>query len=98
MRDYISLGSTPCDERCVQVSKDSYLQEMRKECTIYVDQLRRRFPQVLFGIKSFPHDFGSYLEAVAYFDDENSAEAAFEVEANIPQNWDEVSVIKLSKI
>ena len=42
------------------------------------------------GIKSNPHDFGTYLEVVAYFDDSypESVEWAFGIEANTPAEWD----------
>ncbi|GAF94626.1 unnamed protein product, partial [marine sediment metagenome] len=49
------------------------------------------------GIKSFPHDFGTYSEVVVYFDDEieGSQDVALEVEGNTPEAWDKQSRTEL---
>jgi hypothetical protein len=43
-----------------------------------------------FGVKSFPHDFGSYYEVVIHFDDDydEAADFAYEVERNLPETWE----------
>ena len=94
-RDWIEIGSTPSDEDCVQVSREGdYLPAMRRECRAFAHQLLRQFAPIPegadIGIKSNPHDFGTYLEVVAYFDDSypESVEWAFGIEANTPAEWD----------
>ena len=96
MRDYINIGSAPVEEQCAQVGRDNYRAMARLECRAFKEQLERKFPDGEFGIKSFPHDFGTYFEVVAYFEDEvdrdaealRAREAAFEAEANTPMYWD----------
>ena len=95
MRDYFSLGSTPAGEDCIQVGQPNYMDESTKECQRYIAQLRRQFGTepigTRFGIKTFPHDFGSYKEVVIYFDDEDeeAVHFAYKVEAECPEYWDE---------
>ena len=50
---YIELGTTPCDESCVQVSKtEDYFSAMKAECKRFVELLQKCFPSVpgWFGI------------------------------------------------
>ena len=43
MRDYIDIGSSPCDEECVQVSKtEDYLPAMRAECRRFLEAIRAK--------------------------------------------------------
>lgn len=94
MMDFLTLGPTPSEESCAQVGRDDYDRMSRIECRVYLDQLRRTFPEPergYFKIKSFPHDFGSYREVCAVYD-ENDQEAidwAFNVENNGPAEWDD---------
>jgi hypothetical protein len=100
MLDYINIGCTPYEEDCVQVSSGDYLPRMRKETRVFLGQLERTFPYVRFSIKSFPHDFGSYLEVVAWFDDEDEEEtrSAYNVEASMPARWDEIAIKELQEL
>lgn len=97
-REYVELGSVPCDEDCAQVGSDNYRERMREESARYIAQLRRRFPDmpesVTLGVKSFPHDFGTYHEVVAWFDtrDEVAISAAYAVENNLPSTWSDETV------
>ena len=75
MRDYINIGSAPVEEQCAQVGRDNYRAMARLECRAFKEQLERKFPDGEFGIKSFPHDFGTYFEVVAYFEDEVDRDA-----------------------
>lgn len=91
MRDYLTLGPTPACEECEQVGPNFNASVARKEMRAYINQLKRQFGEdTQFGIKSFPHDFGSYSEVVVYYnpDNEKEMEAAFNVESNLPENWD----------
>jgi hypothetical protein len=95
MRDYITIGATPCEEPCAQVGADNYREQSMKECIAFKKQLRRQFGEEPEGAqivtKSFPHDFGTYHEVCVVFEDENEVAVnyAFGVENSTPANWDE---------
>lgn len=95
MRDYLTLGPTPCEEPCAQVGTADYAEKTRIENRVYIDQLIRQFgvPPGLcfFKVKRFPHEFGSYHEVVVTFDEESEEDVAFAygVENNLPGTWDE---------
>jgi len=88
-RDYITIGSTPANEECFPVGHAF----SRAETRIYRDQLRREFPTADLRVKAFPHDFGTYHEVVAYYDneDEQSIETAYAVEVNANSCWDSIA-------
>jgi hypothetical protein len=97
MRDYLTLGPTPCDEECAQVGTADYAEKSRIESSAYIAQLRRQFGEPpglsFFKVKRFPHEFGSYHEVVIAFDDENeeAVDFAYRVENNLPATWDETA-------
>lgn len=96
MMDYLTLGPTPAEENCAQVGQPDYDRISRIECKVYLDQLRRTFPEPAngyFKIKSFGHDFGTYREVCAVYDetDQESCEWAFNAENNSPAEWDDVA-------
>lgn len=97
MREYVSIGSVPADEECEQIGPNFNPEKSRAELRAFKGQLERMFPAVRFGIKSFPHDFGSYSEVVAYYDSNNEDDAsnAFEVENSMPLNWDVLASMEL---
>ena len=94
MRDFIDVGCAPTHENCAQVGSDDYYERARRECRVYIGQLRRLFGDEPDGahlsIKSNPHDFGTYLSVVCYYDDCHpaSADYAFRCESESPQHWD----------
>jgi hypothetical protein len=92
------IGSSPIDEDCAQVGSPDYSRKSRIELRAFINQLKRAFPElnnedcpVRLSIKSFPHDFGTYHEVVANYNDDNEAglELACKLEGNTPENWDE---------
>lgn len=94
--EYYELGSSPIDEDCVQVNSNTdYMPAMREECRRYKRQLERDFPipegiNAHYTIKSFSHDFGSYLEVCVVYDesDEKANEFVFDVlDSNLPLHW-----------
>lgn len=95
MRDYVELGSSPAEEDCVQLGSDDYYLRSRVECAIWAAQLRRAFSNmpdgIKLGIKGFNHDFGTYHEVVAYFDDsdEEASDFAWKMQDDAPAHWDE---------
>jgi len=95
MRDYISIGSTPCDESCAQVGSPDYYERSRKECTAFKHQLVRVFGEppgsAILVTKTFPHDFGEYREVCVSYEDESeeALDYASKLECNTPEKWDE---------
>ena len=99
--DYITLGPTPAEEPCEQ--SDGSRNKIRRENNVYRRQLERTFPipdalqgSVRFGVKTFPHDFGSYSEVVIMFDTDNetAVEFAYDVDARLGElcgTWDAIS-------
>lgn len=97
MRDYLNIGSTPCEESCQQVPYQN-LELARRELLAFIEAIRKKLGKEPEGaelrIKSFPHDFGTYKEVVCYFDDSlpESEEYAFKCEGESPTTWAEVGM------
>ena len=98
MQEHVDLGgTTPPEESCAQVGSREYdyYDRARREARAYIGLLRRRFGDepdgARLGVKSHPHDFGTYLTVVCYFDADSAAAAdyASRCEAEGPQEWDE---------
>ncbi len=95
MTNYMALGPTPCMEDCVQIGTPDYHEKATKECQAFRNQLVRVFGEppgaARFVIKSFPHDFGNYLEVCVVYnpDDDKESKFAYKVEGESPKNWDE---------
>lgn len=94
MHEYIDVGSSPTEESCAQVGSKGYYERARQECRAYINQLRRAFGSEPEGarlaVKSNPHDFGTYLSVVCYYDPgiPASADYAFRCESESPTEWD----------
>jgi hypothetical protein len=103
MRDFIDLGCAPSMESCAQVGSENYWSRSQRECKAYIGQLRRLLGNEPYGAtlrtKSNPHDFGTYLSVVCFFDASNNAaiEYAFRCEAQGPQEWDEQALHELAQ-
>lgn len=99
MRDYISIGSSPCDEDCAQVGSDNFREKALKECRQYIEAIRKKYGlekgSAQLKIKWFPHDFGSYCEVVCYYsdDDEAGMNYAYNVELGT-ETWSETGHAK----
>ena len=98
MQEHVDLGgTTPPEESCAQVGSRQYdyYDRARREARAYIGLLRRLFGAepdgAHLGIKSHPHDFGTYLTVVCFFDPDNRAatDYASRCEADGPQEWDE---------
>ena len=103
MSDYVNIGCTPYDEPCAQVGSENYNRLSILECRAFVNQCNRELIKK-FGedykctvrINSFPHDFGTYKEVVAVYDDEQSMSEALYLEGEADlQNWDEEALEEL---
>ncbi len=102
MMDELSIGPVPYNEPCAQVGQPDYMQRGRKECNAFKSQLERVLGEppagTWFAVKSFPHEFGSYLEVVVKYT-EDSAEStayAFKAESDSPGEWDEIAKAELA--
>lgn len=96
MRDSIEFDTVPTDEECAQLGEPGYELRSRAEGKALIGQLRRlRVDPLPDGLnvrlKACGHDFGTYYQVVASFDDEDAdaCEAAFWLDANFPTTWDE---------
>ncbi len=93
MKDYISVGPCPTDEECVQLGDENYYPRARKECARFIEVIRKKLgaepENCRLATKSFQHDFGSYLEVVCFYDDEDSTseEYAYKCESETPTTW-----------
>ena len=100
MRDTIDIGPSPHEETCAQLGQSDYEVRSYVECCAFREQLMRAYknahgtdiPKTLsLRVKSFSHDFGTYREVVASFDDSDNkaVDAAYWLEANSPARWDD---------
>lgn len=102
MGEEIYLGPVPLEEDCAQVGSDGYYERSRVECRAYINQLKRQFGEPPTGgslkILACPHDFGTYHEVIAIFNEiyPDSCKWAFEIEENLPMRWDEEALIDLT--
>lgn len=96
MREYLDIGSTPADEGCAQVGREDYAKRAKRECSLFIEQIRKHYPEPDCGyltIKGHSHDFGTYYEVRACYDDEDkeSTEWAFDIESDVKgvlSTWD----------
>lgn len=102
MKDELFLSPTPVGEDCAQLGSQDYHSKAKKECSSFINQLKREFGEPpafsRIRIKQCPHDFGTYLDVVVEFDDENdeATQYAYKLEANLPENWDKESLKELN--
>ena len=104
MRETLELGPCPHGEDCAQVGADDYYDRAKREVRAYIGQLVRVCGEPPDGVslrcKSFPHDFGSYMEAVVSFDcdDESQAKYAYRLESEGPEFWDAEAREELGRV
>ena len=94
--EYMEIGSSPYDELCAQLGFDNYRKDATKEMDAYINQLNRLFIEaknygITFKQKWFNHDFGTYGEVCMSWNPENEIANTYvyEIESNLPSNWDE---------
>lgn len=104
MKDYLNIGSTPADEPCAQVGSKDYRKMSIIECRAFAHQCHREMVKkfgegytVLIRIKSFPHDFGSYMEVVVEYTPGTNEEQAFYLESLDMPNWDQEALEELKE-
>ena len=102
MRDCLHIGSSPPMESCAQLGSPDYRREARRECNVYIRQLRRALGDEPDGarlaIKENPHDFGTYLDVVCWYDPDIKAavDYAFKCESESPMEWDDQAKVELT--
>ena len=93
MRDFLNIGSTPCNEDCAQVGSEGYQGRAIDECTRFIYAIKSVLGNPPEGaeleIKSFSHDFGRYYEVVCWYNDEKpeSVDYAYKCESDAPSEW-----------
>jgi len=103
--DYLDIGPTPCGEDCAQVGEDDYRKTAIMEMEAFANQLRREFADlfentsILLKRKFYPHDFGEYGSLVICYnpDDSEAVNAAFTIEANTPESWDNEAIAEINE-
>jgi hypothetical protein len=98
-KDYMDLGSAPAEEDCAQVGSDDYSQRVRRECRIWIDQLKRTMNPTLrlATYTDSGHDAGTQYYVVCYYDNENEAEVEemLRLESESPGKWDDAALAML---
>lgn len=94
MIDHLNIGCTPYDENCFPAGHP----KARRECQIFLRQLQRQFPGADLRVKGFPHDFGTYYEVCAFYNDKESMNLAFQVESESPGKWDEIAKAEMQEL
>jgi hypothetical protein len=102
----MSFDTTPVDEKCEQVPYQDGGVKARKEAIAFIRQLKREFgecPGTSYKIQSNPHDGWEpgqvfyYLSVEVFFDDSDPAatEYVYNIERQLPSDWDEQARIEL---
>lgn len=85
--NYINIGSNGF----AQVGDEHYFAKNKVEMKYLLELIRDKFPipeklgsLCFFGVKSFPHDFGTYHEIVLHFDDIEIGDGDDEDETGFP--------------
>lgn len=93
MKDFISLGTVPCNENCCQVGRPNYDKYGKLEANEFkrmIENTLGPFHYVKIKVTKNPHDFGSYYDVIVEFDrDEIQIATACEIEDNVPITWDD---------
>jgi len=96
----MTLSCSPWGEPCAQIGTTGYAFRAIAECSAYKAQLVRHYKEAhesgipegaTLDVASRPHDFGTYWEVEVRFDDDSkeAVEAAYWLEANAPEAWDD---------
>ena len=94
MKEILELTCTPTGEKCEQIGPKYNPEKARKECRAFKNQLERQSPppgNAYLKITSNNHDFGTYHEVAAVYNDESEEETdwAYGLESELPEFWDE---------
>jgi len=96
----MNIGCTPWGEDCAQTIDKDYDAKARVECQVYREQLIRHYKKAHGGAEppcklftsSNPHDFRTYFEVAARFEEDTPEEkAAYWFENHSPEFWDDTA-------
>jgi hypothetical protein len=91
MRDYITIGATPC----AQVGEPDYYHKAREECRRFIRLIREKLgpepEDAHLTITSFSHDLGNYLKVTCYFDTDTpeAIDYVSRCESDAPATWED---------
>lgn len=94
-RNFLELSCVPEEEDCAQVGEENYDEDAQIQCSNYIMLLRKLFPDfaqydVVFKTKANPHDFGTYYEVVAEYEEGSVGEQyALYIEHYLPLKWND---------
>lgn len=102
--DYIDIGPSPSGEDCAQVGEIDYRKKAIMEMNAFMHQIEREFSSlfentsIFMKKKFYEHDFGSYGSVVICYDidDPKAVDAAFTIEANTPEYWDDKAIEEIN--
>lgn len=99
MREYLTIGSCPHDEKCEQLGPTFNKDREILEIAAFCEQIMRHYPAPAFchaevRAKSFNHDFGRYREVCVIYNDndEKAIDYAFSIEGDekgVLSTWDD---------
>jgi hypothetical protein len=98
MKDTIELGSSPCNEDCLQVGNENYELLAKVECQRFIELIRKKLgpepPLARLFIKWNNHDFGTYAEVCLKYetDDDDASKYAELCEIELPTTWDDDAI------
>lgn len=97
MKDYLTLGPTPCEEKCEPNTGNKA--RMSLEHREYIRMLEAKFAHykcIKFVVKEFPHDFGPYSEVCVVWNNAEGQWQAEQVDNNLPGTWDDEALKALA--
>ncbi len=95
MKDFLTLGPTPCEEPCAQGGEPHYRKRALTECVRFIQLLRKTCGSEPEGawlsVQWFAHDFGDYAEVVCSYntDSQASVDYAYRCDNEAPATWEE---------
>lgn len=100
-KNIFNIGASPHNELCASINAHNYKEQAKKECGVFIRQLRRQLGLEPQGSKLemqfSKHESGKYLEVVLEYDDEDKYHIDFiHCLEEASGKWDELSKIELS--
>lgn len=100
----LSLGASPWGVTPAQLGTENYYERSHRELEAYMAQLARHYAAAHDGaalpcelkIAENRHDFGMYYDVAAVHSGEGGdCEAAYWLEAHLPDDWDQAAAAQL---
>lgn len=81
-----TFGPAPANVKPIQTTHPDYSRVARAECQRYLDQIANKFPEHANRLKIIKED--GYLEVGIKIRDDSDWEAYFEIEKDLPLEWE----------